>query len=490
MLSWLSRFFLALALFAGPLQAESMRKALVVGNGNYGAVQTLENPVSDAMLMANRLGDLGFEVSMIIDGTQIEMRRAIAQFGRDLRASGPETVGLFYYAGHGVQSFGANYLLPVDASLTDAADLDLVALEAQTILRQMASARNRTNIVILDACRDNPFETIADLDDNGLAEMKAPAGTFLAYATAPGAVALDGLGENSPFTTALAEEILIEDIPIEQMFKKVRVRVRDATSGLQTPWDTSSLTVDFKFKPGKTLSAEDLAAKQFWESVKDTSDPVQIMLFLRAYPDSAFSQEARGLLKSAMQSELESAETSAPQTKAPVTPSDQEADLLETARASGDLGDYQAYLDAFPDGVFAELAKLEMAALSQAAAPPEAEADEPTQTVSVTGRTAPTEQEISVFFDQPLINGAPEIVGKTIMEVTTLSPIFPPIEGLPEEMWKDQSCANCHQWDRTALCDQAKTYLKASAERSLAKQHPLGGSFKNNLRVWAEGGCQ
>ena len=87
MLSWLSRFFLALALFAGPLQAESMRKALVVGNGNYGAVQTLENPVSDAMLMANRLGDLGFEVSMIIDGTQIEMRRAIAQFGRDLRAS-------------------------------------------------------------------------------------------------------------------------------------------------------------------------------------------------------------------------------------------------------------------------------------------------------------------------------------------------------------------------------------------------------------------
>ena len=150
------------------------------------------------------------------------MKRAIAQFGRELRKAGGDATGLFYYAGHGVQSFGNNYLLPVDVSLSDAADLDLVAVEAQSVLRQMASARNRTNIVILDACRNNPFSEIPELDDNGLAEMKAPTGTFLAYATAPGGVALDGLGGNSPFTQAVVEQIVEPGQPIEQLFEQVR----------------------------------------------------------------------------------------------------------------------------------------------------------------------------------------------------------------------------------------------------------------------------
>ena len=146
----------------------------------------LDNPAPDARLIAQTLESEGFVVTQMVDASQIAMNRAIAQFGSELREAGAEATGLFYYAGHGVQSFGTNYLLPVDAALTIAADLGLVAIPAESILRQMFSARNRTNIVILDACRNNLFSAILDMGDNGLAEMKAPTGTFLAYSTAPG----------------------------------------------------------------------------------------------------------------------------------------------------------------------------------------------------------------------------------------------------------------------------------------------------------------
>ena len=165
------------------------RLALVVGNGAYTSVNALKNPAHDAELIAGALRASGFEVTLLPDADLATMTAGIAAFGKALRAAGPEATGLFYYAGHGVQSFAENYLLPVDAALTDAADLSLVAVDAQVVLRQMASARNRVNIVILDACRNNPFKDVADLTDQGLAEMSAPTGTFLAYATAPGAVA-------------------------------------------------------------------------------------------------------------------------------------------------------------------------------------------------------------------------------------------------------------------------------------------------------------
>lgn len=192
---WLA--LVALGVWSTAALAEP-RIALIVGNGAYNTVTQLDNPVPDAELMAQALRQKGFQVTMVTDAGQGALNQAIAQFGRDLRAAGREATGLFYYAGHAVQSFGENYLLPTDARLTDAADLSLVAVEAQAVLRQMRSARNRTNIVILDACRNNPFEDIPDLTDNGLAEMKAPTGTFLAYSTAPGAVALDGLTATAP----------------------------------------------------------------------------------------------------------------------------------------------------------------------------------------------------------------------------------------------------------------------------------------------------
>lgn len=498
----LSLLFFVLAGLAPAAWAEE-RIALIIGNSQYASVSALDNAVNDAELMGDALEAVGFDVTLVANSTQVELKRAIAQFGRQLRASGPDTVGLFYYAGHGVQSFGSNYLLPVDASLSDAADLDLVAFEASSVLRQMASARNRTNIVILDACRNNPFEDIPDLNDNGLAEMKAPTGTYLAYATAPGAVAFDGVGQNSPFTAALAEAIQTEDAPIEAVFKQVRVAVLDETSGAQTPWDTSSLTQDFVFRPGRQLTAEEVAEQQLWNSVSQSSDPVQIMLFLRSYPDGMFAAEARAALTEALQDELSSGTApvveAAPAPEAPVSvtpapPPDLEMQLMETARASGLKSDYEAYLEAFPDGVFAELVKIEIAGIEAkasqdpdagnqiAAAAPPAESD-----------TAPAPapaDPLPVLFDQPMPEGAPEIRGKTILEAANGSPLFPPIEGLPDALWKDQQCSNCHQWTRDALCTQATSYLKTSATRALEKQHPYGGSFKRNLRTWAQGDCQ
>ena len=353
--------WLLVAMAASPLLAEE-RLALVVGNSSYGTVSALDNPQRDALLIAETLESLDFKVTLLLDSTQNDMKRGISQFGRDLRKAGPDATGLFYYAGHGVQSFGTNYLLPVDVSLSDAADLDLVAVEAQSVLRQMYSARNKTNIVILDACRNNPFTDIPEFNNNGLAEMQAPTGTFLAYATAPGGVALDGLENNSPFTKSLSVQMSKPGMRVEQVFKNVRVEVIEKTKGQQTPWDASSLTNDFVFAEEEPMTPEELQELQLWRSVQASGDPVQIMLFLRGYPAGAHAKEARALLAVLMEKELTDPTPAKP---APVAkgPSAKEQELFETAQSNPSTEAYQAYLDAFPSGVFAEFATQELAAL-------------------------------------------------------------------------------------------------------------------------------
>lgn len=478
------------------------RIALIMGNGAYSSITSLDNPVPDAELMADVLRDQGFEVTILTDATQSEMNRGIAQFGRALRDAGPEATGLYYYAGHAVQSFGTNYLLPADTDLIDAADLSLVAVQADAVLRQMFSARNKTNIVILDACRNNPFESVPGLNDNGLAEMNAPRGTFLAYSTAPGAVALDGLEGNSPFTKALAEHIPTPGVPIEQTFKKVRVDVVQETNGQQTPWDTSSLTNNFVFKPGVVLTAQEVAEQQLWESVRGMNDPVQVMLFMRSYPNGRYSEEARGLLNSLLAEELAPQEEAVAQVApAPREPTVDEETLIGIAQQSGKKEDYEAYLEAFPKGTYAELAAFELTILAEkaqqagqtqtAALAPEPEpAPEPTVNPEATRTTTSAAPEGDLTFRQPLTIGNAQIIGRSIEQLINGSPIFPPIEGLPEELWKDQKCTNCHEWTQEALCTQGKTYVDASNTRAVEKSHPYGGSFKQSVRRWASTGCQ
>ncbi len=485
-----------IAIFAMTWAATAMaepRIALVVGNSAYGSVSALDNPVNDARLMAEKLEGLGFEVRHLSDSNQIDMKRAISQFGRDLRRGGEDAVGLFYYAGHGVQSFGSNYLLPVDVSLDDPADLDLMAVEARSVLHQMASANNKTNIVILDACRNNPFEDLADMDDNGLAEMKAPTGTFLAYATDPGGVALDGETGNSPFTLSLAKHIETPGMAIEQLFKKVRVEVLDQTRGLQTPWDTSSLTQDFAFslETETQIVQSQQSEEEQWQQAVNSRDPVQIMLFMRSFPESVHADKASDLLQVVLAESFGTALTPPTPEAEPEVADANETDRLmfELAQVDDSIHSYEVYLHSFPDGAFSDQAIERLAALQLQGetmtrkAEPNAKAPDTQTTGTIDASAAVTMQSVLTF-------GNSHVRGKTIEELVAGSPQFPPIEGLPDELWKNQNCSNCHQWTADALCEQAQTYVKRPAAGNVAKQHPFGGGLKVNLRRWAIDGCQ
>lgn len=308
--------WLLLCAAALPALAEK-RVALVIGNGVYeGEIGSLVNPPNDAGLMADRLGKLDFEVIKLVDGDQKEMKRAIADFGEKLMQAGPDAVGLFFYAGHGVQIGGENYLIPVDAAITKEADADIEAVSASGILRQMEYAGNRVNIVLLDACRNNPLTRSFRSGDRGLARMDAPTGTFIGYSTAPGAVAADGNGKNSPYVAALAQELGQPGVPLEETFRNVRVRVMAETQEQQVPWDSSSLTGAFYFKPGaKAAAAATVAAapavpakpatsgaeagateSMFWETIKNSTDPVEYQAYLDSYPSGKFSALARARL--------------------------------------------------------------------------------------------------------------------------------------------------------------------------------------------------
>ncbi len=475
---------------AGRVAADA-RLALIIGNGAYSDVAPLPNPSNDAALMAASLRNVGFDVTLVTDAAQDDLIRAISDFGRRLRDAGDDATGLFYYAGHGVQSFGRNYLLPVDIRLQDAADLSLVGVPADAVLRQMFSARNQTNIVILDACRDNPFVAIPDLTDNGLAEMKAPTGTYLAYSTAPGEIAVDGGGSNSPFTEALATRLSTPGVPIETLFREVRVDVIEATEGLQTPWDTSSLTVDFQFVPAVAPSPEEIQMRQLWESVRLSRDPVQVLLFLRANPQSPFTEDARALLSELMAQELQ-AGAATPQAEAPrpepVDPAEAERLLIEEARATGTAAAYEAYLAAYPDGAFSELARLELQTIVDGGVRTDPIADAPEPVAAPPPAPAVTGLPDSVAFAAPIGAGDPEIATRSLADLIAGSPRFPPIEGLPDAVWKDKTCASCHQWNQANLCDQAQTYL-GDRTRALSKQHPYGGIFKQALSIWARDGC-
>jgi uncharacterized caspase-like protein/formylglycine-generating enzyme required for sulfatase activity len=234
--------------------AAETRIALVIGNSEYTS-GPLPNPANDAKMMADTLGNLGFEVIARRNADQNTMKRAIQEFGSRLEKGGPSAVGLFYYAGHGVQLNGRNYLIPTTAQIEREGDVEIEAVSADWVIEQMRYARNRLNIVILDACRNNPFTRSMRSVDHGLATMDAPAGILIAYSTAPGAVAMDGNGRDSPYTEALSQAMRDLHEPVEQVFKHVRVGVMGATANRQVPWESSSLTGDFYFAaPGKTSS--------------------------------------------------------------------------------------------------------------------------------------------------------------------------------------------------------------------------------------------
>ena len=228
---------------------QEKRLALLIGNSNYQYAGKLDNPINDVRAIKKVLEQLGFTVLKYEDCSQNTMKRAIDKFGRQLKT---KDVGLFFYAGHGVQVDGYNYLLPINAKLDNENDAEYDCVRAGRILAKMESAGSRTNIVILDACRANPFERAwrRGAKGSGLAFMNAPSGSLIAYSTAPGKTALDGGGKNSPYTTALLEHIDAPDITVLQMFQRVRSTVMSQSDKKQIPWESTSLRGDFYFRGG------------------------------------------------------------------------------------------------------------------------------------------------------------------------------------------------------------------------------------------------
>ena len=221
------------------------RTALVIGNGAYRDAP-LRNPANDARDMAAKLRELGFQVIERTDADRQTMRQALRESEQQLRRQ--RGVGLFYYAGHGVQLKGQNYLIPVGVDIRQEFEIPDEGVDAEAVLRAMESAGNALNIVILDACRNNPFAR--SLGNRGLARMDGPAGTFIAYATGPGAISQDGAaGRNSPYTRHLLTALNTPGLSLEQVFKQVLVAVEHDTGGSQIPWVASSLRGEFYFLP-------------------------------------------------------------------------------------------------------------------------------------------------------------------------------------------------------------------------------------------------
>jgi hypothetical protein len=306
------------------------------------------------------------------------MVRAIRLFGEQLSKGG---VGLFYFAGHGLQVKGRNYLVPVNADIAHEEEIEFNAVDVNLVLAKMDAAKNGLNIVILDACRNNPFARSFRSMQTGLAQMDAPTGTFIAFATAPGSVAADGTGEHGVYTKYLLEEMTRPGIPIEQLFKQVRNGVMRETANRQIPWESSSLRGDFAFRPGTyQTSVADAVA----EALKREREAQRI--------------EMEKLLQAALERQREQLAAAGlrppPAPKpAPVDPAALELSFWESVRASADAADLRAYLEQYPHGRFSALAKNRLAALDKTQPAPSPAKPRPTAVpaiaTSVLGRPPP-----------------------------------------------------------------------------------------------------
>ena len=250
--------FILIFIYPASLVAGAERRtALIIGNGGYSS-SPLKNAVNDAADIASNLQRLGFSVILKKNVSHQEMEDAILEFGEQLKKGG---VGLFFYVGHGVQKDSRNYLIPIGARINKDTDIKFQAVDAEMVLAEMGNAGNNLNIVILDACRDNPFSKSFRTASRGLAIISdAPRGTFITYSTSPGKVAADGSGRNSPYTESLIKYINTKGLPIEEVFKEVRKDLGKKTGGQQIPWELSSLEGQFYFSPGKSVKS-DTAAK-------------------------------------------------------------------------------------------------------------------------------------------------------------------------------------------------------------------------------------
>ena len=280
-----------------PPAVQEARVALVIGNSAYeGAF--LKNPANDARSMKDVLETCKFQVTLLIDAGKKQMDEAISSFGQRIKGG---AVGLFYYAGHGMQIQGENYLIPIGARLTEEVDIKYQGVNLGHILDRMDAAKNPLNILILDACRNNPFAPSWHRGGGaqGLASVDAPAGTVVAFATKPGSTAADGSGEHGTYTDALMARLREPGLKLDDLFNKVGAEVVERSGKQQTPWLNSSPHMDFYFRPWVVTGQPvppgqegSLAESEYWASVKESRDPKDFEWFLSKFPGGVYADLA------------------------------------------------------------------------------------------------------------------------------------------------------------------------------------------------------
>lgn len=341
-------FGLLLTASAAVAQQER-RVALIVGVGAYRNVPPLPNPPNDARDLGAVLDRLGFETETLVDPDRLALEAGVRRLGQ--RARGADAA-FFFFAGHGLEASGRNWLLPAPAEIRSDRDLRFEALDVDSVLEQLDGAA-RLSILVLDACRDNPFRKRLQASGrgapaaSGLGQASATVGTLLAFATAPGTVADDGRGRNSPFTTALLKRIETPGLEIRQLMAEVRREVREATQGRQVPWENSALEGSFYFRAAAASAPAPAAARSaaaqapgtavpgaetvFWESVRSSRNPADLRAYLARFPGGVFASLARNRLEEMERNrspDLRRPDASSATALDPATPEGREALLL------------------------------------------------------------------------------------------------------------------------------------------------------------------
>ena len=397
---------LLLAMLSAPSLA-APRVALVIGNASYAHAPALANPLNDAADIGAALERLGFSVTRLENVGDAEMRRGLKKFGRAASAS---EVAVVFYAGHGIEVDGRNFLVPVDARLASDQDVEYEAVPLELAQRAVERASG-LRLVILDACRENPFAKSMQRAGatrsigRGLARVEPSGETLVAYAAKEGTVASDGEGRNSPFSEALLRYVEEPGLEVMFMFRKVRDAVVTETGGQQTPFVYGSLSskgvylavgpVTAPASPQRPSTADESDSSRvvaerellFWESVKDSEHPADIELYLDRYPSGTYKELARNRLER-LQDRPQDTETPTAKDAAASTPNEssvaarleverlaEEREFWASVKGSGDPAEFRAYLNRYPDGAYAVLAHGRLDRLEETASETEPKAE-------------------------------------------------------------------------------------------------------------------